>query len=72
MSHKLFRIMIRGEDNSLWCETNNKTREWCEENGDRLCSKYENARWFIEQEESTISLFNPLIDYDEDYYDEEY
>ena len=48
---KRYRIMIRGEDHSLWCEVNNKSLDWCENHGVELSDKYENATWFIEQEE---------------------
>ena len=51
---KRYRIMIRGEDHSLWCEVNNKSLDWCENHGAELCDKYENATWFIEQEEWTM------------------
>lgn len=59
MSHDptRYRVMIRGEDNSLWCEANNKTLEWCEENGESLCFEYENAQWFLEVEESSLPYF---------------
>jgi len=46
----LYRVMIQGEDGGLWCEVNNKPLEWCEENGGKLCDRYENATWFIEKE----------------------
>ena len=51
---KKYRIMIQGEDHTLWCEVNNKSLEWCENNGDRLCHEYENATWFIEAENPRV------------------
>ena len=47
-----FRIMIRGDDGTLWCEVNHKSLAWCEEHGAGLCDKYEGATWFIEKEET--------------------
>lgn len=44
------RIMMQGEDGMIWCEKNNVTREWAEENGSSLCFEYENAQWWIELE----------------------
>ena len=66
---KTYRVMINGEDHSLWCAANHKTLEWCEENGDRLCQEYENATWFIEQEENTLFFGNSP--YGESYYEDE-
>lgn len=67
MSH---RIMMQGEDGALWCEVNNKSYNWCNNNGDELCSKYENAKWWIEQEESSLSRSHFDTGYfEEDYYD---
>ena len=68
-----YRVMINGEDHSLWCAANHKTLEWCEENGDRLCQEYENATWFIEQEQPLFFGYNETEygeyeEYDDDYY----
>lgn len=57
---RLCRIMIRGEDGMVWCEINHKTLDWCENNGDTLCSEYENAQWWIENDEP--DFFNSDID----------
>ena len=61
------RIMMRGEDGMIWCEKNNVTEEWAEENGDSLCFEYENAQWWVEKEEN----FDFFIEEDFDFSDEE-
>ena len=53
-----FRIMMKGDDGTLWCEVNHKSLTWCEEHGAELCDKYEGATWFIEKEETFYQAFS--------------
>jgi len=61
-----YRIMIEGEDRSIWCEANGLTYAQAMESGPTYCERYENAQWFVELEEPKLPYYGDE-GFEEDY-----
>ena len=61
-----YRVMVEGEDHSVWCEKNNLTREQAYECGGTIHTMYEGAHWWLEIETPVNTFQDDPYGWDED------